>query len=163
VSDPTSDSQSTGFHASILQFADMNLTVEQESYTVDEGKKAQIVFHLTNTGNAIDGFSLSLRGAPGGWNADYLSNKGLMLPYENETIVVNLTAHDAKTATLRLVAKSHHNDSVMVCAQVTVKVEAEDDWSWSLGLAVGGGAILVALAGIVVWRWRDGGAGSEEW
>lgn len=163
ISDPSRDSQNTGFKAIVLKFAEMNLTVEQKSYAIKEGEMVQLVFQLTNTGNFVDGFNLSLRGLPGGWNVDYLSNKGLMLPFENDTLIVNLTAHNAKTANLRLVAKSHYNDSVMFFAQVTVKVEAEDNWTWSLGVAVGVGAILVALAGSVVWRWRDGAVTKQKW
>ena len=162
VPDPTRPEESTGFAAVVLQFAEMNLTVEQESYTIDEGKRAQIEFHLTNSGNYIDGFSLSLRCLPGGWNVDYLSNKGLMLADESETIIVNLTAHDAKTARLRLVAKSHFNDSVMVCAEVSVKAEGEESWFWPWGAVGIGGAFggMAAVGAVVVWQ-RSRGHGDR--
>jgi len=151
---PDPSPRTTGFYLVVNQFAEMDLFIEPSSYSINEGKRSTLKFCLNNTGNDYDGFNLNLQGLPGGWNVEYLSNKGVVSPGENITVLVNLTAHEATTARLRLVVRSHYNDSVVVDAQVIVETEAEDSWLGSWGAVVigcGAGAMAV-VAGIVYWR-----------
>ncbi len=164
IADPTNDEKSTGFKITILQYAMVSIDIEPDHYVIDEGDSLNLIFNLTNEGNYVDDFRLSLRGLPADWSAEYPEIIQNVPAGGIPQVNLTLQAGNDGTAKLRLVAISQFNTSVMDCARVTVKAESTDTWL-QVNAALLSGGTSVALVGVaasgVVWQRR--GSGEEEW
>ena len=142
----------------------VSIDIEPDHYVIDEGDSLNLIFNLTNEGNYVDDFRLSLRGLPADWSAEYPEIIQNVPAGGIPQVNLTLQAGNDGTAKLRLVAISQFNTSVMDCARVTVKAESTDTWL-QVNAALLSGGTSVALVGVaasgVVWQRR--GSGEEEW